>query len=149
MKNKNVIKKSKVVLSKKLGWMILIGLVLLDAVLDIVFAQGKGVESGIWKPVSDFLGIKNPLLLSPLVLILFYFVVKVVARLAKKIDKITIKAEELVLTNLVVVYGVFDLWLILFYMFNFRLFKNHFYLIPVLILIGIIYEWWAEKKLKA
>ena len=43
---KNVIsKESRVVLSKTLGWIILIGLVILDALLDVIFAKGKGLES--------------------------------------------------------------------------------------------------------
>ncbi|MEK6893028.1 MAG: hypothetical protein AABX07_02400 [Nanoarchaeota archaeon] len=141
-------KAQKVTLPKTIGWIILVILVLLDALLDIIFAKGGGLESGIWKPISYFLGIKNPLLMIPFVLILFYLLVKGCAWIVKKIDKITIGAEELILTTLVIAYGLFDIWLILFYMFDFRLFKNHYYLIPVLILVGIIYEMWAEKKLR-
>ncbi|MDP3026806.1 MAG: hypothetical protein Q8N63_03790 [Nanoarchaeota archaeon] len=138
----------KPVLSKIWAWIILIGLVVLDASLDLIFAEGKGLESGIWKPISDFLGIKNPLFMTPLVLVLFYLLVKGGAWLSKKVDKISVKTEELVLTTLVLVYGVFDLWLISVYFFNLRLFKSHLYLIPVLIVIGIAYNWWAENKLK-
>ena len=83
----------------------------------------------------------------PFVLLIFYFFVKGLSRLIEKTEKI-IYSEELVLTTLVLVYGVFDLWLILFYLFNFGLIKNHFYLIPILIAVGILYDWWAEKKLK-
>ena len=143
---KSTLKTDKRVLSKKTGWIILILLVILDAVLDVVFAQGKGLETGIWKPISNFLGISNPLMMVPLVIILFYLAVKGGAWLARKIDKISNKTEELVLTALVIVYGVFDLWLILVYFFNFTLFKNHFYLIPILAIIGISYELWAEKN---
>ena len=136
------------VLSKLWGWIILMFLVVLDASLDVVFAQGKGLETNILKPIADLFGISNPILITPLVLLIFYFVVKVGAWLTKKIDKVYIKTEELVLTTLVIVYGIFDLWLISVYFFNFRLFKSHFYLIPVLIAIGIVYSWWAENKLK-
>lgn len=138
----------KPVLSKFLGWIILILLAVLDASLDLIFAKGKGIESGIWKPISNLFRIDNPLFLIPIVLIIFYFCVKGIAWLIKKIDKITIKTEELVLTTLVIVYGIFDLWLILVYFFDFRLFKSHFYLIPILIVAGIAYSWWAENKLK-
>ncbi len=138
----------KPVLSKTLAWIILIGLVVLDASLDLIFAKGRGVESGIWKPISNLLGINNPLFLIPIVLVIFYFGVKSITWLTKKIDKIQVKAEELVLTTIVLVYAVFDLWLISVYFFDFRLFKSHFYLIPILILIGIAYGWWAENKLK-
>ncbi len=138
----------KPVLSKTLAWIILIGLVFLDALFDVIFAEGKGLESNILKPIANLLGVSNPLFLTPLVLILFYFVVKAGAWLARKIDKIPRKAEELVLTTLVIVYGVFDLWLVSVYFFNFALFKSHYYLIPILIIIGIAYSWWAENRLK-
>jgi len=138
----------KAFLSKKIGWIILICLVLFDASLDVIFAHGSGLQSAIWKPIADLLRVSNPLFLTPLVLILFYFIVKGGALLTKKIDNIQFKTEELVLTTLVIVYGVFDLWLISVYLFNFKLFKSHFYLIPILIIIGVIYNWWAEDKLK-
>jgi len=141
-------KEQKVVLSKLWAWIILIGLVILDASLDIIFAEGKGLESPVWKPIANFLEVNNPLFLTPLVILIFYFGVKGGAWLSKKIDKIPIQAEELVLTTLVIVYGVFDLWLISVYFFNFTLFKNHLYLIPILIIVGIAYSWWAENKLK-
>ncbi len=140
--------KIRVVLSKKIGWSILVFLVILDALLDVIFAQGRGLQSPIWSPIANFLGISNPLFMTPLVIIIFYFAVKGGAWLARKIDKIQNKTEELVLTILVLVYGVFDLWLILVYFFNFRLFKSHLYLIPILAVIGIAYELWAEKRLK-
>lgn len=148
MKKITANKEPKIVLSKIWGWIILAGLVILDASLDLIFAQGKGLESPIWKPIANLLGVSNPLFLTPLVLLVFYFVVRIGAWLTKKADKIEFKAEELVLTTLVIVYGVFDLWLISVYLFEFRLFKSHIYLIPVLIIIGVAYSWWAEKKLK-
>ncbi|MBS3091510.1 hypothetical protein J4217_03635 [Candidatus Pacearchaeota archaeon] len=148
MKKSVISKEQKVVLSKTYGWIILIGLVILDASLDIIFAEGKGLESPVWKPIANFLGVNNPLFLTPLIMIIFYFGVKGGAWLSKKVDKIPTQAEELVLTTLVIVYGVFVLWLISVYLFNFTLIKNHLYLIPILIIIGIAYSWWAEKKLK-
>ncbi len=148
MKKKIINHKTNAVLSKKVGWIILICLVLLDASLDVIFAGGKGLESNILKPIADLFQINNPLFLTPFVLIIFYFAVKGGAWLTKKLDKIPVKAEELVLTTLVIVYGVFDLWLISVYSFNFRLFKSHFYLIPIFIIIGTAYSWWAENKIK-
>ncbi len=138
----------KPVLSKTLAWIILTGLIILDASLDVIFVQGKGLETNILNPIADLFGITNPIFLTPVVLIIFYFAVKAGAWLTKKIDKINVKTEELVLTTLVIVYGIFDLWLISVYFFNFTLFKSHYYLIPVLIVIGIAYNWWAENKLK-
>jgi len=141
-------KKSKVVLSKKAGWILLVILVILDAFLDLIFTGGAGLQSPVWKSISNFLKINNPIFLTPLVLIIFYFGIKGSVWLARKVDKVSIKSEELVLTALVLVYGLFDLWLILVYFFNFSLFKSHYYLIPILIVIALIYSLWAEKKLK-
>ncbi|MBI2004260.1 hypothetical protein HYS72_02230 [Candidatus Pacearchaeota archaeon] len=148
MKKEVTAKKSKVVLSKKAGWIILAILVILDASLDVIFAEGRGLESNILKPIADLFGISNPLFMTPIVLIIFYFGIKGGAWLARKVDKIKYKSEELVLTALVIVYGLFDLWLILVYFFNFSLFKNHYYLIPILAAAALIYSLWAEKKLK-
>jgi len=134
--------------SKTIGWIILAGLVLLDVSLDLIFAQGKGLESPVWRPIAQLFGVHNPLFFTPLILIIFYFVVKGGSWLTEKYDHIYVKTEELVLTTLVIIYGFFDLWLLLVYFFNFRLISNQFYLIPFLITIGIIYSWWAEKKLK-
>lgn len=134
-------------LSKIWAWAILIVLVFLDASFDLIFAKGKGLESPIWKPIANLLGVSNPIFLTPLVLIIFFIGVKILAFPIQKIDKVS-NGEELLLTTLVIIYGFFDLWLILIYFFNFRLFKSHYYLIPILIVIGIIYETWAEKKLK-
>lgn len=138
----------KAVLSKKVGWIILICLVILDASLDLIFAHGSGLESSIWKPIASLFRINNPLFLTPLVLVLFYFVVKLGAGLTKKADKIKVKSEELVLTSLVLAYFVFDLWLISVYLFGFKLFRNHYYLIPILVVIVLAYSLWAEKQIK-
>lgn len=140
--------KDKVVLSKQVGWIILALLVVLDAVLDVIFVGGRGLESNILFPVANLLGIRNPLFLTPVVLVIFYFAVKAGAWLAEKVDKVKYKAEELTLTTLVIVYAVFDLWLVLVYLFHFSLFKSHYHLIPVLVVIGIGYSWWAERKLR-
>ena len=103
------------VLSKTWAWISLIVLVILDASLDVIFAEGKGLESNILKPIANLLGINNPLFLTPFVLVIFYFAVKGGAWLTKKVDKIPVKSEELVLTTLVLVYGIFVLWLISVY----------------------------------
>ena len=137
----------KPVLSKKVGWVILILLALIDSFLDMFFANNSGLQSFFWKPISDILRIKYAPVAVPIILIIFYFLVKIGAFLEKKIDKIPF-AEELVLTTLVIVYGLFVFWLVLVYFLGFSLIKNHLYLIFPLILVGTIYSWWAEKRLK-
>jgi len=134
-----------VVLSKKIGWIILAILVFLDALLDV----RRGVEGNpVWQPILNYVGIQYTPLFVPLVLLLFYFVVKGGAWLTRKVDKINYKTEELVLTALVLAYFVFDLWVISVDFFGFRLIRNHYYLTPVLVVIVLIYSVWAEKKLK-
>ncbi|MGC9049238.1 MAG: hypothetical protein ACP5IX_03430, partial [Patescibacteria group bacterium] len=66
----------------------------------------------------------------------------------QKTDK-TPRSEELVLTILVVVYGVFDVWLITVDFFGFSLITNYRLMIIPLTIIGLLYGLWAQKKLKA
>jgi hypothetical protein len=148
MVNKNNIKESIVVLSKRYGWIAITLLVLLDAFLDVIFEQGKGLESNILKPVADLFGITNPIFMVPVVLVLIYIAVKLVGLLVRVTDKVYEKSEELVLTTFVVVYGVFDLLLILYYLFDLRVLMNRYVLIGILVIVGTAYSWWAEKKLK-
>ena len=135
----------KVVFSKPTAWIILTILVFLDAFLDIK----RGIEGNpLWQPVVNVIGINYVPFLVPFVLLLFYFVVKGGAWLSRKVDKIPIKSEELVLTALVLAYFVFDLWVISVDFFNFNLIKNHYYLTPILVVIVVGYSLWAEHYLK-
>ncbi len=135
----------KPVLSKKVGWIWIIFLVALDALLDVFFAGGQG--NPLWKPIANALGIKMVPLFAPAVLIIFYFFVKIGGWLVEKTDK-TPMSYELVLTELVIVYGFFDLWLIAFYFFHFSFVGNYRFLIIPLTAIGLIYVLWAQRKLK-
>ena len=102
----------------------------------------------LWQPILNYVGIQYTPLFVPLVLLFFYFIVKGGAGLTRKVDRIDYKAEELVLTAFVLAYFVFDLWIISVDFFGFRLIRNHYYLIPILVVIVLIYSVWAEKKLK-
>lgn len=134
----------KPVLSKKSGWVILALLVFLDSFLDVI----RGVEGNpLWKPVVNAIGIKNAPFLVPLVLLLFYLVVKVLGWLVEKTDK-TPNSEELVLTALVIAYAVFDIWAISVDFLGFRLIPNFRYMIIPMIILALGYALWAQKKLK-
>ena len=90
----------KVVLSKKAGWIILAILVFTDGFLDVI----RGAEGNpLWKPIVNIIGINYVPFLVPFVLLLFYFAVKSGAWIVKKVDKISVKSEELVLTTLVLI----------------------------------------------
>ena len=144
---KKQIQKPELVLSKTWGWIILVLLAILDASLDMIYSESSGLQGFFWKPISEFLGIKYAILGVPILLIIFFIIVKIGTFLEKKTEKIQF-AEEIVITTLVIVYGLFDLWLIAFHIFDFRIIRNHYFLIPLLIVIGVIYSWWAEKKIK-
>ena len=134
-----------VVLTKKVGWIVLAVLVFLDAFLDVI----RGVEGNpLWKPIVNVIGISYVPFLVPFVLVFFYFVVKVGTWLIVKVDKITVKSEELVLTSLVLAYAVFDLWVIAVDFFGFSLIRNHYYLTPILVVVVLGYALWAERCLK-
>ena len=135
----------KVVLSKKVGWIVLTVLLFIDAFLNVI----RGAEGNpIWKPILNYVGIQYTPIFVPFVLLIFYFVVKGGAWLSRKVDKIPIKSEELVLTSLVLAYFVFDLWVISVDFFDFRLIKNNYYLTSILVIVVLIYGLWAEHKLK-
>jgi len=134
----------KPVLSKSTGWILLTALVFIDALLDVVISGGVG--SPFWKPIADIFGIKMVPLLAPAVLVLFYFAVKTLGWLVQKTDK-TPRSEELILTTLVVIYGVFDVWLIA-QILGFNLITNYRLMIIPLTIICLVYGLWAQKKLK-
>ena len=131
------------VLSKKVGWISLAVLVLIDSFLDVI----RGAEGNpLWIPVLNRIGINNAPFLVPFVLLLFYLFVRVLGYLVNKFDK-TPMAEELVLTALVIVYAVFDIWAISVDFLGFRLIKNFRYMIIPMTIIGVGYALWAQKRL--
>jgi len=134
----------RVFLSKKAAWILIAILVYIDAILDII----RGREGNpLWIPFVEKFGIYVVLFLAPFVVLLFYFALKVFARLVAKVDK-TPFAEEILLTALVVVYALFDLWIISVDFLDFRMIKNFRYTIPFLIAGGLIYALWAQSKVK-
>ncbi len=137
----------RAVLPKLWAWIFLLLLALLDSFLDMFFAANSGLKSFFWQPIAEFTGIKYAPLMVPFLLIIFFILVKLCAFLEKKIENVN-KAEELVLTTLVVAYGLFNLWLILVYLFKFSLFRNPIHLIPALVVVAMAYAWWAERILK-
>lgn len=132
------------ILSKKSGWIILTILVFIDAFLDVI----RGVEGNpLWKPVVNAIGINNVPFLVPFVLLLFYLVVKALGWLVKKTDK-TPNSEELVLTALVIVYAVFDIWAISVDFLSFSLISNFRYMIIPMTVLALGYALWAQKILE-
>ena len=132
-------------LSKKLAWSFIIILVYIDAILDIII--GKGMGNPLWVVFVERFGTYSVLILAIPVLALFYFFIKILAKIVVKVDKLPY-AEEILLTALVVVYSLFDIWLVSVNFFGFRLIQNFRYTIPFLIVGGLAYALWAEYKVK-
>jgi len=134
----------RVFLSKKAAWILIAILVYIDAILDII----RGREGNpLWIPFVERFGIYVVLFLAPFVILLFYFVLKILAKAVAKVDK-TPNSEEILATALVIVYALFDLWIISVDFFGFRLIRNFRYTIPFLIAGGLIYALWAQRKVK-
>ena len=132
-------------LSKKLSWIFIILLVYIDAVLDII--AGKGMGNPMWIPFVEKFGSYIVLILAIPVLALFYFFIRILTKIVVRIDKLPY-AEEILTTTLVVVYLLFDIWLVSTGFLGFSLIRNFRYTIPFLIIGGLIYALWAEHKVK-
>lgn len=131
------------VLSKKIGWIVLAILVFIDVFLDVI----RGIEGNpLWIPIVNIIGINNAPFLVPFVLLLFYLAVKALSLLVEKIDK-TLRSEELILTTLVIVYAILDIWVISVDFFGFRLISNFRYMIIPMIILGLGYAFWAQNRL--
>jgi len=134
------------ILSKKLAWISIVALLALYFLIDY---KGGGIGHPIWQPVMSFFRTNTIYYLTPLILLSFYLIVKIGAFLEEKISK-TPQAEELVLTIVVIIYVIYHIWLFTVNFLGFKLIStaNHYYLIPIFIIIGSIYGWWAEKELR-
>ena len=93
------------------------------------------------------MGINFVPFLVPLILPFFYLLVKMLGWLIHKTDKLP-QAEELVLTTLVVVYFVYDLWVTTVDFLGFRLLRDFRQTIPFLIIAAFAYALSAERQLK-
>ena len=126
------------------GWILLTVLVFIDTFLDVL-RGGQG--NPLWKPVIDIIGIEYTPILVPLVIILFYVVVKVGGWIIFKVDKLP-QSEEILLTCLVLAFAVYDIWVISVDFLNFKLIQSHIHMIPILIVVALGYALWAEFMIK-
>ncbi len=126
--------------------MILTLLVYFDAILTVM----GGVEGNpIWRFFTERWGVWFDLVAAALVLFLFYAVILISAPIAKKIDGYS-NAHEVILTNLVIVYAIYDFYFILNQFglpFAANLFNSRGLLIAALLIPGIIpYNIFLEIK---
>ncbi len=137
-------KTGKPYLPKTWGWAIFTALLFIDAFIDVV----RGVEGNpLWIPIVNAIGINFVPLLVPLILPLYYAAVKFLGAVVGRVDK-TPHAEEIILTALVVVYALFDAWLVASGFLGFRLIRNFYQTMPFLIIAGLAYALWAQYNVK-
>lgn len=136
--------KNKVFLSKTAGFIILGLLLLTDTIFDVL----RGTQGNpLYKPIENAFGINIFPLLVPFALVFFYGIIKLIAWIAVKIEKVP-NIEEILLTTLVIIFFVHDIWVFSVDYLSFALIRNYHKMIPVYIIIGLIYSTWAERKLK-
>ena len=134
----------KFTLPRLYGWIILTVLVFIDTFLDVL----RGRQGNpLWKPVIDVIGIEYTPILVPLVIILFYVVVKVGGWIIFKVDKLP-QSEEILLTSLVLALAAYDIWVISVDFLNFTLIQSHLHMIPILIVVVMGYALCAEYMIK-
>ena len=119
-------------------------LLLIDTFFDIL----RGTQGNpIFKPIENAFGVWAFPLLVPPAVILFYLLSVGIGKIINKADKVT-SGKEIILTTLVVIFAIHDIWVFSLDYLGFTLIKNYLHMIPVYIIGGIAYSWWAEKSVK-
>ena len=136
--------RKRVVLSKTAGFIILGLLLLIDTIFDVL----RGTQGNpLFNPIENTFGINAFPLLVPFALVFFYGVIKIVAWIVLKIEKVP-NMEEILLTTLVIIFFVHDMWVFSVDYLNFSLIRDYHKMIPIYIIIGLAYSTWAERSLK-
>lgn len=139
------VKAKRIALPKSVGWPILILLVFYDA-----FITYRGGQEGnpLWKPLVEIFGLNTLWVLAIFVLLLFYFLTKILGRYMERQEHYP-QGEEIVLTSLVIAFGTYDLYItFLLPHFGFLGFRSHYAVIPVLAVPVLIYNVWLARQKK-
>lgn len=135
----------KIALSKKVGWPILMFIIFLDAFITY---RAGGEGNPLWRPVVEMFGLNALWFLVILVLIFFYLLTRIVGWYIEKFEHYP-QGEEIVLTNLVIAFVVYDLYLIFAAPhFGYLGSRYHYAIIPILIIPLIVYNIWLEYQKK-
>ena len=119
-------------------------LLLIDTFFDIL----RGTQGNpLFKPIENAFGVWAFPFLVPPVVALLYFLSIGIGKIVEKADKIT-NGKEIILTTLVVIFVIHDIWVFSLDYLGFRLIKSYLHMIPIYIIAGIAYSWWAEKSVK-
>lgn len=137
----------KVTLSKKIGWII----VFLITVIDMMVTYSSGGEANpIWGLFVSMIGFNlASLSLGPIVsLALFYLIVKAGGWLIRKIDKYP-EGEEIVLTGLALALVTWEVYVIFFRpFFGYLGGYSPYRVIPLLIIPLVFYVFWVDWQKK-
>ena len=138
------IEEKTLVLSKRLGWPILVFLVYWDAF--VTYTRGGREGNPLWKLIVDAYGSNALWLLAVLVLAIFYLVTKAAGWYEKRFEHFP-QGEEIVLTSIVIAFGTYDFYItFLLPYFGFLGSRSHYYIIPVLIIPVLAYNIWIEYR---
>lgn len=130
-------------LPKSIGWPVMVFLVFWDAFITY---RAGGESNPLWRPFVEAFGLNALWLLAVLVLALFYLVVRAVGWYASRFEHFP-QGEEIVLTNLVIAFGTYDLYLtFLLPYFGYLGSSSHYAIIPVLAVPVIAYNIWLEYQ---
>lgn len=129
------------VLPKSIGWLLLTLLVFWDAFLT----YQKGAEGNpLWRPLVETFGINALWVLAPVALAIFYLAVRIFGWVTEKLDRLQ-RGEEIVLTNLVIAFATYDLYItFLLPYFGYLGSRSHYRILLVLAVPIIIYNLWFE-----
>ncbi len=135
---------SKTVLSRRTGLIILGALLLLDTIFDVL----RGTQGNpLFKPIENTFGIWVFPLLVPFALVFFYAVAKALGWIVEKVDR-TPYSEGIILTALVLIFALHDIWVFSVDYLGFRLIRSYYQMIPIYIVVGMAYALWAQYTVK-
>ena len=144
IRNKKTNPVPDVVLSKRTGLIILGMLLLLDTIFDIL----RGTQGNpLFKPIENAFGIWIFPFLVPFALVFFYIIIKLLGQFVEKMDRTT-HSEEILLTALVIIFVVHDMWVFSVDYMGFRLIRSYYQMIPIYIIVGMAYALWAQHIIK-
>jgi hypothetical protein len=127
--------------SQPVGWILLTLLLYWDA--GLTYSRGQE-GNPLWAPLVDSFGLGVLWVLPLVALALFYLAVEGFGWVAEKVDKLP-NGRNVVLTNLVIVFATYDVYLTWFLpQFGWLGSRSHFAVIPVLLGPFLIYQLLTE-----
>lgn len=134
---------SRWVLPKKIGWPVLILLVFFDAFITI---QAGSESNPLWRPLAEKFGLNFLWAAALIVLAIFFAATKIFGRIVEKTEHFS-RGEEFILTNLVIVFATYDLYIaFLVPRIGYLGTSTHYAIIPVLFIPILAYNVFVELQ---